>query len=139
MPATTRPGSFQHSRNAHGTAGLEKCPSVLAPAFLIEIDGQEKTRLVLKHWINACDKRLTRLIKTRQVPTNHFIGHWKKTLVLAVRALDSRLLADASNPFIAAGRRVTRSPGFPALEPPRINVVSTTEERAEKFDLNVSQ
>jgi len=112
MPAMTRPGSFQHSRNPNGTAGFQKCTSVLAPAFLVKIDGQEETRLVLKHRVNARHKRLTRLIKSRQVPTNHFISHWKKTLMLAIRALDSRLLTDASNPFIAAGRGVPDLPVF---------------------------
>ena len=107
MPAMTRPGPFQHSRNFHSTAGLQKCTRVLAPAFLIEIDGQEKARLVLKHRVNAGDKRLTRWIKARQVPANHVIGDRKKTLVPAVRALDSRFLADASNPLIAAGGGIT--------------------------------
>src|SRR2546421_9375241 len=106
MPAMTGPRPFQHSRNAHGAAGLQKCTGVLAPAFLIEIDGQEKARLVLKDRVNAGDKRLPRWIKSRQVPANHLMGDRKKTLVPAVRALDSRFLADASNPLIAAGGRV---------------------------------
>ena len=138
-PPLTGPGSFQHSRNAHGTAGLQKCTSVLAPALLIEIDGQEKARLVLKHGVNACDKRLAGWIKSRQMPTNHFISHRKKPSMLAVRALDSWLLADTSNPLIAAGGRVTRFSGFPALEPPRINIVSSTEERTKEPDLGVSR
>jgi len=73
------------------------------------------------------------------MPTNYFISDWKKTLVLAVRALDMRLLADASNPLIAAGGCVTRFSGFPALEPPRINIVSSTKKRAKQFDLGVGR
>ena len=57
--------------------------------------------------------------------------------MLAVRTFDSRLLTDTSNPLIAAGRRVTRSSGFPALEPPRINIVSPAEERTEEPDLGL--
>src|SRR5213078_826528 len=106
-------------------------------AFLIEISGEEKTRLVLKHRVYAGDKRLTGWIKSRQMPTNYFISDWKKTLMLAVRALDTRLLADASNPLIAAGGCVTRFPGFSALESPRINIVSSAEERTEQPDLGV--
>src|SRR2546422_7097746 len=106
---------------------------VLAPAFLIEISGEEKTRLVLKHRVYAGDKRLTRWIKSRQMPTNYFISDWKKTLVVAVRALDTRLLTDASNPLIAAGGCVTRFFRFLALQPPRINIVSSTQKRAKKF------
>src|SRR5438046_10667049 len=71
------------------------------------------------------------------MPTNYFISDWKKTLMLAVRALDTRLLADASNPLIAAGGCVTRFPGFSALESPRINIVSSAEERTEQPDLGV--
>src|SRR5262245_4190685 len=71
------------------------------------------------------------------MPTNYFISNWKKTLVLAVRALDTRLLADASNPLIAAGGCVTRFPGFSALEPSRINIVSSAKERTKEPDLGV--
>src|SRR5437867_11892661 len=71
------------------------------------------------------------------MPTNYFISDWKKTLMLAVRALDTRLLADASNPLIAAGGCVTRFPGFSALESPRINIVSSGGERTEQPDLGV--
>src|SRR5262249_24992196 len=137
MPAMTGSGPFEHSRYAHSTARLQKCTCVGSPAFLIEIDSYEKARLILKHGINTGDKRLTRWIKSRQMPTNYFISDWKKTLVLAVRTLDTRLLTDASNPLIAAGRCVTRFPGLPALEPPRINIVSSAEERTEQPDLCV--
>ena len=57
--------------------------------------------------------------------------------MLAIRALDSWLLANASNPLIAAGGCVTRFPGFSALEPPRINIVSSAEERTEQPDLGI--
>src|SRR5262249_49985295 len=54
-----------------------------------------------------------------------------------VRALDARLLADASNPFIAAGGGVTRFPGFSALEPSRINIVSSAKEPTKQPGLGV--
>src|SRR5215471_14142199 len=71
------------------------------------------------------------------MPTNYFISDWKKTLMLAVRALDTRLLADASNPLVAAGGCVTRFPGFSALEPSRINIVSPAKKRTKEPDLSV--
>src|SRR5712671_2580359 len=138
MSATPRPRSLQHGRDAHVTAGPQKRRSVLAPTFLVEIDGEEKARFVQKHRVNACDKRLASLIDSGQVTPNHIIGHWKTTAVLTLRAFDSRLFADTTNPFIAAGGRVTRPPGFPAFEPPRINVLSPTEQRAEESDLGIS-
>ncbi len=57
--------------------------------------------------------------------------------MLAVCAFDSRFLTDTSNPLVAAGRRITRLSGFPALEPPRINIVSPAEKRTKDPDLGV--
>lgn len=57
-----RSRSLQHGWDAHVTAGLQKRRSVLAPTFLVEIDGQKKARLVLKHRINARNERLPGLI-----------------------------------------------------------------------------
>src|SRR5262245_64244107 len=92
---------------------------------------------MLEHGVNARGKWLARWIRSRQMPTNHFIRHRQKSLMMAVRTFDSRLLTDTSNPLISAGWRVTRSSGFPALEPPRINIVPTAEERTEKPNLGV--
>src|SRR5262245_32633439 len=55
----------------------------------------------------------------------------------AIRAFDSRFLANTSNPLVAAGGCVTRFPGFSALEPPRVNIVSSAEARTEQPDLGV--
>jgi hypothetical protein len=65
------------------------------------------------------------------MPTNHFIGHRQKSLMMAVSTFDSWFLADTPNPLIAAGWRITRLSGFPALEPSRINAFSPAEERTK--------
>jgi hypothetical protein len=40
-----------------------------------------------------------------------------------IRAFDSRLFADATNPFIGAGRRAAGLPGFPILETAGITIL----------------
>ena len=107
MSAAAGSGPFQCGWNAKSTTGFHECPAVLTPAFLVKIDGKEKTRLVLKHGINACNEPFTGVITARKMPTDYFVCHWKKLPILTLRALNSRLFADAANPFIAAGRRVT--------------------------------
>ena len=116
---------------------FEKGRCILAPAGLVEIDGQEEARLVLKHRIDAGDKRLALGVAARQVPTNHFVSHRKESTVGTVGAFDARLLADASHPLVGAGGRVTGLAGFPALESPRINIVATAEQRTEQRDLGL--
>ena len=71
------------------------------------------------------------------MPTNYFISDWKKPLMLAIPTFDSRFLTDTSNPLVAASGRVTGLSGFPALEPPRIDIVSSAEERTKQPDLGV--
>jgi len=107
MSAATRSGPFQCGRNLESTTGFHKCPAVLKPAFLVEIDGKEKTRLVLEQGINTCDERFTGVITSREMSTDDLVGHWKKLSILTLRTLDSWLLADTANPFIATGRCVT--------------------------------
>ena len=106
MPATAGAGSFQSGRNSKGTTRFHECQAVLAPALLIEVGRKEEARLVLKHGINARDERLAGVIESRQVPADHLVRQWKELSILALRALDSWLLADTPNPFVAARRRI---------------------------------
>ena len=54
-----------------------------------------------------------------------------------VGALDPRLLADATDPFVRAGRCIAGLAGPPALESTWIDVISPPEERAEEGDLHL--
>jgi hypothetical protein len=109
------------------------------PAFLIEVGRKEEACLIQKHGVDSRDERLAGLIRTGQVPSDYFVSQWQELLILALRALDSRLLADTSNPFITTGGRVSRFAGFPTFESPRINFFPSTEERTEEPDLGVSR
>ena len=57
--------------------------------------------------------------------------------MLAVLAFDFRFLTDTPNPLVTAGRGVTRLPSFPAVESPRIHIVSPAEKRTKDPDLGV--
>ena len=71
------------------------------------------------------------------MPSNHLIGDWNKTLVRTIGAPDSRLLTDASNPFVCASWRVAASTGSSTLEPDGENVRSPAKQRPEELDLSL--
>jgi hypothetical protein len=53
----------------------------------------------------------------------------------ADRTLDPGLLADALHPLVRTGRRVSGLAGFPALEPPGVDVVAAAKQRPEESNL----
>ena len=116
---------------------LEKGSCVFAPVSPVEIHGKEEERFVLQQRVNARDKRLAVGIVAGEVPVDDLIGDRKESPMGTFRALDARLLADASNPLIATRGCVTRFPGFSALESSRINIVSSAKEGTKEPDLGV--
>src|SRR5918996_6163990 len=54
-------------------------------------------------------------------------------------AFDARLFADAANPFVGARGGIAGLAGLPALEPPRIHILTTAEQRTEQRDLRVGR
>ena len=75
---------------------------ILPPAGLVEVDGQEEARLVLKQRIDPRDKRLPYVVTAGQVPADDLIGDWQESSMEALGALDARLLADTAHPLIGA-------------------------------------
>jgi len=118
-------------------ARLKEGRRILAPGGLVEVDGQEEARLILLQWIDTGDERLRRLIVARQVPANDVVGHWQEPAVGTLGAFDARLFADPGHPFVRAGRRITGLACPPALEPPWVDVLPTSEERSEQRDLGL--
>jgi hypothetical protein len=57
VPAAAGPRPFQR----------QKRRGIVAPTFFIEIDGEEKARLILEHRVNARHERLARRIGAGQV------------------------------------------------------------------------
>ena len=57
------------------------------------------------------------------------------TVASVPNLLRSRIAADAAHPLIGAGRRISGPARLRAFEPPRVDILSTTEERAEQRNL----
>src|SRR5271170_850285 len=123
MPTIARTGSFQIGGQIHGAACFQKRLRILLPAFLIKISGQKKASLIQKHRVNAHDEIPAILVLTDKMPANHIVGDWQKTAVWALGTFDLRLLTQALDPFIGAGRCIARSAGLTAFETTRIDIV----------------
>ena len=89
------------------------------------MDGREEARLIQQHWVYAGHEALSGVVTPGQVPPNHVVGHWEEATIWTLGALDARLFADASHPFVRAGGGVAGLPGFAALESSRIRVLSS--------------
>src|SRR5262245_49040291 len=135
MPAIAGPRPFQGGWQVEPAACFEEGACVLLPTLPVEIDGQEITGLVLEHGINPDNEVAVLIVPARKMPANHFVADRKEAPVWAIGTLNSWLLAQTPNPFVCASRRVTRLPGFSALETPRVNIGSPTKERAKESDL----
>ncbi|HEY0372862.1 MAG TPA: hypothetical protein VGD79_12715 [Thermoanaerobaculia bacterium] len=131
----TRP--FDGRRQIQPPAGLHERTRILAPAPLVEIDREKRTRLIAEHGIDSRDERLPFIVASRQMPADHVIGNGQETLVMTRGASDPRLLTDPSHPFVATSRRISGLSGFPALEPARIDIVASAKEGTEQRDLRV--
>jgi hypothetical protein len=95
---------------------------------LSKINGEEETGLVLKQRVDAGHEGLPLGVVTRQVPANDVICDRKEPTVGTFRAFDARLFADASDPLVGTGWRVTSPARFAALESPRVDIVAASEE-----------
>lgn len=115
--------------------GVKKGRSVFAPAGLVEVDGEEEAGFVPKQRVDAGDEGLSLGVATRQVPANDVVSDRKEPTVGTFSAFDARLLADATNPLVGTGGRVTGSARFSALKSPGVHVVAASEQRPEQGDL----
>jgi hypothetical protein len=66
---------------------------------------------------------------------HHLVRHGNESLIGALAALHARLLANASDPLVAAGRGVPLPFGLQVLPELREDVVAAGEEGAEEGDL----
>ena len=57
--------------------------------------------------------------------------------MVTLRALDPWLLTHAANPLVRTRRGVASLAGLSALEAPRVDVIATSEQRAEEGDCSV--
>jgi hypothetical protein len=110
---------------------------IVLPCCFVKIGGEKKTGFIPKHRIDAHHEFPTVVVLTAEMPTNYFVGYRKKTLVRTVGALDSRFLANSPDPLIAASWRVTSSACLTAFEALRINILSSTKQRAEESNFSL--
>src|SRR5436309_1318086 len=96
-----------------------------------------KTRLIQEHRVNTGHERLTGVVAAGEVPSDHFIGDRQEATVGTLRALYTRLFADAAYPLVGARGCVAGLPCFPTLESAWIHVLAPAKERAEQCDLFV--
>jgi len=132
--ARTRP--FQGGWQVPLAAGLEECVGVLLPVLLVEIDRQEVTGLVPKHGVDTHHEIPSWLNLSGKMPPDNLIRYRKKAARGTIGALDSWLLAHPSNPLVRARWRIAGFSRLAALEPDRINICSSPEQRSKQSDLS---
>ena len=96
------------TKEAQPAAPFEKGLGIFLPVRLVEVDGQEEARLIQEQRVNARDEGLTVTILAGQVPSDDLVGDGEKSTMGTLRALDTRLFADASHPLVGARGRITR-------------------------------
>jgi hypothetical protein len=72
-----------------------------ALALAIKIRSPKPAPFIQQHRVHSHHKRLSVIIRTRQMPPYHFVRHRQPSLVRAITAFDARLLANPAHPFIA--------------------------------------
>ena len=135
MPALAGARAFKRGGDFKAAAGFHHRPHVVLPAVLVEVHGEEMAAFVGEHRIDPGDEFLARLVLAREVPADHLVSHRQEGAVRAVAALDPRLLTDAADPLVAAGRGVAGAAGLLTFEAPGIEILAALEQRAEERDL----
>jgi hypothetical protein len=128
MAAASGARSLEGGWDSQSVAGTQKRGGVILPPRLVEVDCEEEARLVEQQGVHTSNEGLSFGIASRQVPADDVVGDRQEAAVGAFRTLDSRLLTDASDPFIRASRRVPGSPGLAAFETSRVHVLAATKE-----------
>ena len=99
---------------------------VSPPKLSIEIGSQEDRLRVMGQWIDSCNQ-----LPLKMCPQDRFVQR-EKVAVQALRTADLWLLTDATNPFLAAGGRVSRFACAWVFPPASEYIVSSHEPFAEK-------
>ena len=120
--------SFYGDTNAFCSRRITERGDILHPGPLVEIGGEEPTRLVWQHGIDAGIEipRFARRLSC-EMPLEDIITDRDECLVWAFPTFDLRFSANSWNPFVSANRRVARFPGFGILPSARKHVISSPE------------
>ena len=129
MSAISGTRAFDRNRHPGGPACFAKRSRIGHPVALVEIRREKPAGLVHEQGVDADD------MAALQVILNHPVGDREERLVRALPAAHPRLLADTSNPFVAAGGCVASAACFRVGPKLRIDVVAATEEGSKERDL----
>src|SRR5450755_2246921 len=77
---------LQNGRKIHRTTSLDKRRCILLPGCFVEVRGNEETRLVQQHRVNADGEIPAVAILPGQMTANHLIRNRQKPAVRALRA-----------------------------------------------------
>jgi hypothetical protein len=138
MCAVSGTRTFHRHRHSDSLAGILHSPHVLTPVLLVQIDGQEPAGFIEQHRVNSGDKGMSQRILSREMPPDNLVGDGQEPLMPALAALDFRLFTNATNPFVAASRLVTRPAGLSAFEPAGIDIFASAKQGAKQADLFLS-
>lgn len=127
--AVSGAGSFQGGWDFFFGASGEVGEGVVSPAVAVEIDCEEMAGFVEKHGVNPDDEI------AGEVAADDFIGDGEPVLMGAGVAFDTRFLANATHPFVAADRGVSGLAGLLADEAMGVDFFTTTKKRAEEVNL----
>ncbi len=129
VSAVAGPGAFDGHRNVHCPAGLGKCPDIVLPGGLVEVNREEPAGLVFEQRVDPHD------VTAPQMVEDHPVVDRRKGLVRALAALDLRKIADPAHELVRTGGRIAGLPGLLAQEPRREDVLATPEQSPEEPDL----
>ncbi len=135
MRAVAGTRSLQRNWQIHSAARLPKRARIFPPGRFVKIGCQKKACFIMEHRICTHDEITTVVVLTRQMPTNHVIRNGKKTPVRTFGAFNSGLFTYSADPLIGTDRRIARLARFTALEPARVDILSTAKQRTKESDL----
>jgi hypothetical protein len=92
VPTAAGPRAFECCREIQAPTRFHAGERVLLPPGLVEIDREEKARLVEEQWIHAGDERLASGILAREVPADDLLGYRQEAAVGTLGAFDARFL-----------------------------------------------
>ena len=104
MGAVARSRAFHCDRDTEIPTGVGEGRHIIEPGFLVKVSREKPAGFVLEQGIDANG------VSALQMVEDNLIADRQKCLVLALTALHPGFFADATYPFIAAGRRIS----FPA-------------------------
>ena len=131
MSTVTRSRTFHCGWDADVPAGMDKGRHVIEPGFLVKVCDKEPAGFILKQGIDTDGMPALEMVK------EDLIIEWKKCLIRALAAFHPGLFADATYPFIAAGRRIPFPAGLRTYPEQRKDIIPTPEQFAKQRDLSL--